>query len=141
MSAARRFGWQTCPRCGRLVELDSGCHHMICLCGVEFCYFCGRVWKTCRCNVPRDPRAEAYERIIERTGTIPPGSVEYIAPVFPGPGQFPPPAGFPPQRELLQNPGRPRIPALQNSGLDRPDPIRLPTSGANPFAATSPWAV
>ncbi|PYH85696.1 hypothetical protein BO82DRAFT_165751 [Aspergillus uvarum CBS 121591] len=120
MSAARRFGWQTCPRCGRLVELDSGCHHMMCLCGVEFCYFCGQVWKTCRCTVPLDPRAEAYERIIERTGNIPPGSIGYIAPVFPGRGHFPPPAGFPPQREFPQDPGRPQDGGLFGMFAGRP---------------------
>ncbi|RAK73231.1 BRcat and Rcat domain-containing protein, partial [Aspergillus fijiensis CBS 313.89] len=49
MSAARKYGWQTCPHCRRLVERHSGCQHVACLCGVDFCYFCGRVWRTCGC--------------------------------------------------------------------------------------------
>ena len=41
----RQLGWQQCTRCGSLVELATGCNHMTCRCGAEFCYTCGVEWK------------------------------------------------------------------------------------------------
>ncbi|KAF9447651.1 hypothetical protein P691DRAFT_611494, partial [Macrolepiota fuliginosa MF-IS2] len=38
---AKDQGWQTCPRCKRIVERISGCSVMICCCGRRFCYICG----------------------------------------------------------------------------------------------------
>ncbi|CAL8999751.1 unnamed protein product [Prunus brigantina] len=36
-----------------MVELDSGCYHITCRCGHQFCYTCGAEWKnkkaTCDC--------------------------------------------------------------------------------------------
>jgi len=29
-----------CPECGTGIEKKSGCNHMRCRCGCEFCYFC-----------------------------------------------------------------------------------------------------
>ncbi|PNS15667.1 hypothetical protein CAC42_4119 [Sphaceloma murrayae] len=46
---AKAQGWQRCGKCGFLVELASGCYHMTCLCGFQFCYCCGQFWKTCSC--------------------------------------------------------------------------------------------
>lgn len=36
-----------------MIELATGCYHMTCRCGYEFCYTCGAEWKnkkaTCTC--------------------------------------------------------------------------------------------
>lgn len=37
-------GWARCPACGAGVERVSGCAHMTCACGGEFCYDCGGMW-------------------------------------------------------------------------------------------------
>jgi hypothetical protein len=64
-------GFQRCPGCRRVVELDVGCFHMCvpsflpsssstfelilfflcrtCLCKREFCYLCAADWKNCEC--------------------------------------------------------------------------------------------
>ncbi|KAB8204430.1 hypothetical protein BDV34DRAFT_213885 [Aspergillus parasiticus] len=44
-------GWQRCARCRNMVELKSGCNHITCRCGFEFCYICALKWKTCGCEV------------------------------------------------------------------------------------------
>ncbi|KAI1494591.1 hypothetical protein F5X96DRAFT_665683 [Biscogniauxia mediterranea] len=60
-------GWQRCRLCWRVISLESGCNHMRCLCGFEFCYFCGKRWGMCNCTeavVPllrRTPNAERSE--------------------------------------------------------------------------------
>eukprot|EP00585_Thalassiosira_rotula_P013032 CAMPEP_0196131288 /NCGR_PEP_ID=MMETSP0910-20130528/1364_1 /TAXON_ID=49265 /ORGANISM="Thalassiosira rotula, Strain GSO102" /LENGTH=330 /DNA_ID=CAMNT_0041390749 /DNA_START=64 /DNA_END=1056 /DNA_ORIENTATION=+ len=36
-----------CPGCGSRVEKVTGCDHMTCLCGCEFCFKCGRVQCLC----------------------------------------------------------------------------------------------
>ncbi|KAK1834562.1 hypothetical protein QBC39DRAFT_343403 [Podospora conica] len=46
---AREAGWQRCLACRTFVELETGCNHMTCRCGHEFCYTCGARWKTCGC--------------------------------------------------------------------------------------------
>ena len=33
-----------CPRCGIRTEKSSGCDHMTCPCGAEYCYGCGEDW-------------------------------------------------------------------------------------------------
>ena len=43
-------GWQRCPGCRQLVERFSGCFHMTCRCGTQFCYLCSAVWRTCSCS-------------------------------------------------------------------------------------------
>ncbi|KAL4779388.1 hypothetical protein BJX76DRAFT_351848 [Aspergillus varians] len=49
MKLAKESGWQQCPQCRYLVELNTGCNHITCRCRCEFCYNCGMKWKTCRC--------------------------------------------------------------------------------------------
>lgn len=53
LQLASQQKWQRCKRCGRLVELSTGCFHMTCLCKNEFCYSCGASWcgggKNCNC--------------------------------------------------------------------------------------------
>ncbi|KAL2129682.1 hypothetical protein VTI74DRAFT_7448 [Chaetomium olivicolor] len=41
--------WQRCYSCARFVELNTGCNHITCRCGAQFCYVCGAIWKTCGC--------------------------------------------------------------------------------------------
>ncbi|KAF4948891.1 hypothetical protein FGADI_9175 [Fusarium gaditjirri] len=40
-----------CPGCGRMIELAEACNHMTCPCGQQFCFICGREWRTCGCPV------------------------------------------------------------------------------------------
>lgn len=37
--------WKHCTRCRHIVEKTSGCDHITCRCGYEFCYVCGSEWK------------------------------------------------------------------------------------------------
>ena len=46
---AKSEGWQTCPGCSAVVELNLGCYHMTCRCRTHFCYLCAARWKTCAC--------------------------------------------------------------------------------------------
>ncbi|XP_059626741.1 E3 ubiquitin-protein ligase RSL1-like isoform X2 [Cornus florida] len=45
--------WRQCVKCNHMIELETGCYHMTCRCGYEFCYNCGGEWKekkaTCSC--------------------------------------------------------------------------------------------
>jgi hypothetical protein len=45
MAAAQ--SWKRCPAagCGHVVERIAGCNHMLCRCGVDFCYACGQPYK------------------------------------------------------------------------------------------------
>ena len=52
-------GWQRCYNCRAMVELDTGCRHMICKCKAEFCYTCGAPWKTCPCTEADQARRQA----------------------------------------------------------------------------------
>ncbi|KAF2683499.1 hypothetical protein K458DRAFT_453098 [Lentithecium fluviatile CBS 122367] len=56
---ARGEGWQSCPTCHRLVDIISGCNHITCPCGANFCYVCGSRWKTCNCPHADEARIEA----------------------------------------------------------------------------------
>ncbi|KAM7208106.1 hypothetical protein V8F20_001652 [Naviculisporaceae sp. PSN 640] len=47
---AAEYGWRRCLRCSMLVEHREACAHMTCRCGAQFCYVCGKVWRTCSCN-------------------------------------------------------------------------------------------
>ncbi|EHK49360.1 hypothetical protein TRIATDRAFT_82700 [Trichoderma atroviride IMI 206040] len=42
--------WQRCYSCRRMVDLITGCNHITCHCGAQFCYVCGVPWKDCRCD-------------------------------------------------------------------------------------------
>lgn len=54
LKLAKKKDWQVCGKCGQIVEKTSGCCHMICRCGYEFCYKCGSKWKNdtvpCKCS-------------------------------------------------------------------------------------------
>jgi hypothetical protein len=49
LQLAAENGWQSCNSCRRMVELNTGCYHMTCPCGAQFCYVCGVPWKNCTC--------------------------------------------------------------------------------------------
>ncbi|KAB8243547.1 hypothetical protein BDV35DRAFT_362788 [Aspergillus flavus] len=60
-------GWQRCLSCKAMVELTIGCYHMTCNCKAEFCYLCGKKWKTCRCAMWAERRLVARaEEIVDR---------------------------------------------------------------------------
>ena len=42
--------WKTCARCRRVIELGTGCNHITCVCGYEFCYVCGDRWVSAPCR-------------------------------------------------------------------------------------------
>ncbi|KAF2023165.1 hypothetical protein EK21DRAFT_24986, partial [Setomelanomma holmii] len=50
MKYAGEQKYKRCFNCRTLVELEIGCNHIHCRCGVEFCYLCGDRWKTCSCD-------------------------------------------------------------------------------------------
>ncbi|KAH6814610.1 hypothetical protein C2S51_023628 [Perilla frutescens var. frutescens] len=64
-SLATRNLWRQCPKCNHMVSLASGCYHIYCRCGHEFCYTCGAEWKkkkaTCKCPI-WDERNLIYEQ-------------------------------------------------------------------------------
>ncbi|GMT31612.1 hypothetical protein PFISCL1PPCAC_22909, partial [Pristionchus fissidentatus] len=35
-----------CPVCTSLMQKSEGCNHLVCHCGAEFCFACGRKWTT-----------------------------------------------------------------------------------------------
>ena len=51
-SLAAAQGWKACPNCSNMVEKSSGCLHMTCRCGTEFCYRCGQHYRSCRGRCP-----------------------------------------------------------------------------------------
>lgn len=65
LELGREQGWQRCPGCKTLVELNLGCNHMTCRCRKEFCYVCAATWKTCPCPQWDEVRliAAAEERV------------------------------------------------------------------------------
>ncbi|CAA7264021.1 unnamed protein product [Cyclocybe aegerita] len=67
---ARREGWQTCPGCYAVVELNVGCYHMTCRCRTEFCYLCAVPWKGCQCPQWEEARlvAAAQQRVENEMG-------------------------------------------------------------------------
>jgi hypothetical protein len=50
LDVAESEGWQRCYSCRAMVELTTGCHHITCKCGAQFCYICGVKWRTCGCS-------------------------------------------------------------------------------------------
>ncbi|KAI0470069.1 hypothetical protein GGR56DRAFT_684038 [Xylariaceae sp. FL0804] len=50
LQLAQEERWQRCPRCFTMIELHTGCFHMTCKCGFQFCYLCVAPWKRCECR-------------------------------------------------------------------------------------------
>ncbi|KAK6837798.1 hypothetical protein RU639_001512 [Aspergillus parasiticus] len=59
LKLSKSQGWQRCLSCNAMVELTTGCYHMTCNCKAEFCYLCGKKWKTCRCEMWTERRLVA----------------------------------------------------------------------------------
>ena len=57
---------QICPHCSSLVERSSGCNHMTCKCGGDFCYQCGRAGHSCRCARGTPTLPVDFKALIER---------------------------------------------------------------------------
>ncbi|KKZ60246.1 hypothetical protein EMCG_05056 [[Emmonsia] crescens] len=56
LELVRTEEWQKCFKCHSFVELRTGCYHITCRCGAQFCYLCGEQWKNCRCEKWDDNR-------------------------------------------------------------------------------------
>ncbi|KAL4560119.1 hypothetical protein LXL04_032268 [Taraxacum kok-saghyz] len=51
MQLAKNKNWRRCPNCNYFVERNGGCLHILCRCGYEFCYGCGKKYhKSHACN-------------------------------------------------------------------------------------------
>lgn len=50
LEIAESEGWRRCYSCRTMVELTTGCRHITCRCGAEFCYVCNARWRTCNCT-------------------------------------------------------------------------------------------
>ena len=50
LEVAEFEGWRRCYSCRTMVELTTGCRHITCRCGAEFCYVCNARWRTCNCS-------------------------------------------------------------------------------------------
>lgn len=44
MDLAKNKKWKRCPNCNFYVEKTTGCEHIACRCGYDFCYKCGNKW-------------------------------------------------------------------------------------------------
>ncbi|KAK6350564.1 hypothetical protein TWF718_003754 [Orbilia javanica] len=47
LNMAQGKKWSKCPKCSNMVERNTGCNSMMCRCGINFCYKCGREMSTC----------------------------------------------------------------------------------------------
>lgn len=45
LKLAKSEKWQKCPRCSIYVQKISGCIHVFCRCGCDFCYSCGMKYR------------------------------------------------------------------------------------------------
>ncbi|KAK3848109.1 MAG: hypothetical protein J3R72DRAFT_429885 [Linnemannia gamsii] len=45
---ATESNWKSCPSCRHMIQKESGCDHMTCRCGTQFCYICGGNGWPCR---------------------------------------------------------------------------------------------
>ncbi|KAJ5738436.1 hypothetical protein N7493_001591 [Penicillium malachiteum] len=82
--------WQRCDNCRTMVEIATGCNHITCHCGSEFCYTCGGEWRTCDCplwtdmNMPDyaldnqgvDDQAAENQAVEDQVGFYTPGALE-----------------------------------------------------------------
>ncbi|KAF8603831.1 hypothetical protein BDV93DRAFT_441617 [Ceratobasidium sp. AG-I] len=73
LALGREEGWQSCPSCHHMVELDTGCYHMTCRCRHEFCYICAEQWKNCTCPQWDEDRlvTQAERRVVREQGVLP----------------------------------------------------------------------
>ncbi|KAL2835086.1 hypothetical protein BDW59DRAFT_177191 [Aspergillus cavernicola] len=79
MKLAEQSGWQQCAQCHHLIELSTGCNHIICRCKYQFCYICRRKWKSCRCETWDENRHYDRAHILAAQCTGPPGQQDVHA--------------------------------------------------------------
>ena len=57
---AKENRWMPCPNCHALIEKTDGCNHIHCICGQDFCYWCGVAYmpdgRGCDCHLLDDPQ-------------------------------------------------------------------------------------
>ncbi|KAJ5455578.1 uncharacterized protein N7458_003842 [Penicillium daleae] len=105
--------WQKCP-CGHVIELNIGCNHITCRCGREFCYVCGKQWKTCECATWEENRLlEARARQAaapRRNAVVNQPAVQPAAAAAPQQQVVQPAVAPAPQVQVCNHPGRwPRV--------------------------------
>ncbi|KAL4915237.1 hypothetical protein BDW62DRAFT_203838 [Aspergillus aurantiobrunneus] len=105
LKTAEKRGWKRCWNCKRMVERRSGCDHMTCVCGKQFCYRCGGRYPTCECTEefpePQDaqnadiPALSAYryqpvnrEQHQTRMNPAPPGRIRPLEEQTQQPGDY-----------------------------------------------------
>ncbi|KAK5123511.1 hypothetical protein LTR85_002549 [Meristemomyces frigidus] len=76
MATAEEQQWQRCFGCRRVVELKLGCNHITCVCKSEFCYVCGKPWKTCNCLQWDEARLFERAAAIVDNGHVPPAGYQ-----------------------------------------------------------------
>ncbi|KAK6521726.1 hypothetical protein TWF506_001930 [Arthrobotrys conoides] len=47
LNMAQGKKWSKCPKCSNMVERNTGCNSIMCRCGINFCYKCGREMSLC----------------------------------------------------------------------------------------------
>ena len=70
---AESQGWKRCYHCRAYVELNTGCNHIRCRCGAEYCYVCGLKWEaqTCANGCPLWEERRLIEARVEREAPAP----------------------------------------------------------------------
>ncbi|KAF7117939.1 hypothetical protein CNMCM5793_007289 [Aspergillus hiratsukae] len=71
LQLAEREGWRRCFQCRNMIELGTGCNHITCRCGAEFCYTCGTKWRQCRCELWDENRLVDRARYLVDRGRDP----------------------------------------------------------------------
>eukprot|EP00743_Colponemidia_sp_Colp-15_P003335 GILK01003602.1.p1 GENE.GILK01003602.1~~GILK01003602.1.p1 ORF type:complete len:422 (+),score=68.43 GILK01003602.1:33-1268(+) len=54
---------KTCYNCGVCIVVSEGCSHVVCICGGEICWGCGREYNNCRCGYEDEPREEEANQV------------------------------------------------------------------------------
>lgn len=131
LALGRQEGWQRCPGCEQLIELNMGCYHMTCRCRTEFCYLCRARWKSCGCPQWDENRLlrAAEARVNARFGQ----GLAAAAPAAPAPRQAVPPV----------NAARAPPPVIQRAPAPRPDaaPVQAPRATQVEPVTTIPFQV
>ena len=70
---AESQGWKRCYHCRAYVELNTGCNHIRCRCGAEYCYVCGIKWEaqTCANGCPLWEERRLIEARVEMEAPAP----------------------------------------------------------------------
>ncbi|KZP08734.1 hypothetical protein FIBSPDRAFT_802690 [Athelia psychrophila] len=58
---AKKEKWRRCNKCKRMVELISGCNHITCICGGQFCFKCGADWDIKKSGCTRGKGCKLWE--------------------------------------------------------------------------------